>query len=94
MGVRTGECSVVVGIVACDAHDWAAEGTERNAGTASEQSAAAEISELVDEEAVLGEYDRESVCDFFGITETELGATTGGISDLVRERVALLVVER
>jgi KEOPS complex subunit Cgi121 len=93
MGVSTGECSVVVCLVDCDAHDWAASGTD-TAGTESEQSAAAEVSELLDGEDVLGAYDRESVCDFFEITERELEATRGGISDLVRERVALLVVER
>jgi len=92
MGVSTGECPVVVCVVDCDEHDWGEDGSAES--TESERAAAAEIEGLVDSEGVLGEYDRESVCEFFEITETELDATKGGISDLVRERVALLVVER
>ena len=42
----------------------------------------------------LGEYEAATVRDFFDIGDAELGATDAGIPDLVRERVALLVVER
>jgi KEOPS complex subunit Cgi121 len=93
MGVSTGECPVVVCVVDCDEHDWRGDG-DAVEPTESERNAAAEIEGLLDGEDVLGEYDREVVCDYFEITETELAATKGGISDLVRERVALLVVER
>ncbi|WP_128225890.1 KEOPS complex subunit Cgi121 [Halobacteriaceae archaeon SHR40] len=97
MGVSTGECPVVICVVDCDEHDWDGDEWGEDGSverTESERNAAAEIEGLLDAKDVLGEYDRESVCEFFEITETELDVTKGGISDLVRERVALLVVER
>jgi KEOPS complex subunit Cgi121 len=42
----------------------------------------------------LGEYDERRVREFYGIGDAELGATDAGIPALVRERVALLVVDR
>ncbi len=42
----------------------------------------------------VGDYDEALVCDFYDIGEAEREATTAGIPALVRERVALLVVER
>ncbi len=91
MGVSSGNCPVVAVVVDCETHDW--EGDEVSV-KAAETAAAAEIEGLLDTESVLGEYDAEHVRSFYDITETELAATDGGISDLVRERVALLVVER
>ena len=91
MGVSAGDCPVVVSVVDCESHDWSGENT---GSTADEQTAAGAIADLLDDERVLGEYDRGQLSDFFWITERELAATEGGISDLVRERVALLVVER
>ncbi|MFW6437053.1 MAG: KEOPS complex subunit Cgi121 [Halococcoides sp.] len=38
--------------------------------------------------------DRERVREYFEITDRELAATRGDLADLVRERVALLVVDR
>jgi KEOPS complex subunit Cgi121 len=93
MGVSTGDCPVVVCVVDCDEHDWRGD-SDSTESSENERAAAVEIEGLLDSEDVLGEYDRESVCEFFEITETELDATKSGISDLVRERVALLVVER
>jgi KEOPS complex subunit Cgi121 len=46
------------------------------------------------DESVLGDYDPERVRDFFEVTEVELAAVEGGLPDLVRERVALLDVEK
>ncbi|MBX0322432.1 KEOPS complex subunit Cgi121 [Halomicroarcula sp. F13] len=43
---------------------------------------------------VLGTYDPERVRSFFGVTDTELEATDGSLADAVRERVALLPVEK
>lgn len=60
-----------------------------------ESTAAEEVREKLASAEVLGEYDRERVAEFFRITETELAATDeAGLPGLVRERVALLVVER
>jgi len=91
MGVSPGDCPVVAVVADLDAHNWDDDAAPVSAD---EQAAAAEIAALLAGEELLGEYDRERVCDYFEITETELGATEGGIADLVRERVALLVVER
>lgn len=41
-----------------------------------------------------GPDDEERVREFYGITDRELAATAGGIADIVRERVALLDVEK
>ncbi|WP_224333366.1 KEOPS complex subunit Cgi121 [Haloprofundus halobius] len=48
----------------------------------------------LDDTATLGEYDRKHLFEFFGITERELAATDGTLSETVRERVALLDVEK
>jgi KEOPS complex subunit Cgi121 len=42
----------------------------------------------------LGEFDPGRVRGFFGVEEAELAVTSGALADLVRERVALLTVER
>ena len=60
-----------------------------------ESTAAGEVREKLAPAEVLGEYDRERVAEFFEITEMELSATAEvGLPGLVRERVALLIVER
>ncbi|MDB2244291.1 KEOPS complex subunit Cgi121 [Halorubrum ezzemoulense] len=40
------------------------------------------------------DFDEERVREFYGVTDRELTATTGGLADVVRERVALLDVEK
>ncbi len=63
--------------------------------TGGDEAGAAEVIEsLLDHEETLGEYERERVMNFFGVTETELAATSGALADLVCERVTLLVVEK
>jgi KEOPS complex subunit Cgi121 len=42
----------------------------------------------------VGDYDTERVRAFYDVGDAELAATDAGLPDLVRERVALLVVER
>lgn len=42
----------------------------------------------------LGEYDPDLVREFFDVSDCELDATAGDLTDAVRERVAMLVVER
>jgi KEOPS complex subunit Cgi121 len=63
-------------------------------GAGDEGGAAAAVADLLDPADTLGEYDPERVRDFFEVTDTELAATDGTLADLVRERVALLPVER
>jgi KEOPS complex subunit Cgi121 len=46
------------------------------------------------DESVLGDYDPERVRDFFEVGAAELAAVEGDLPDLVRERVALLDVEK
>jgi KEOPS complex subunit Cgi121 len=59
-----------------------------------EREAAADLQELVEPAETLGEYDPERVRSFFEVSETELDATEGDLAEIVRERVAMLVVER
>ncbi|ELY65256.1 KEOPS complex subunit Cgi121 [Natrinema versiforme] len=44
--------------------------------------------------STLERQDSETLCDFFEITDTERAATVASLSALVRERVALLEVEK
>ena len=59
-----------------------------------EAGAAAALRELLAPAETLGEYDPGRVRDYFGISDRELAATAGDLADIVRERVALLVVNR
>ncbi|KTG07987.1 KEOPS complex component [Haloprofundus marisrubri] len=62
-----------------------------------DESAAADavVEELsLDDTPTLGEYNRARVFEFFEISERELAAMDGTLSDAVRERVALLDVEK
>lgn len=62
----------------------------------SEDDAAAAIGDLLTPAETLGveHVDEERLLAFFGITEAERRATSAGLPDLVRERVALLDVEK
>jgi len=79
MGVSEGECPVVVAVVGGD-----------------EAAAAEAVADLdpLEPAATLGCVDHERVMDFFDVGEHELAATDGDLADLVRERVALLTVEK
>jgi len=59
-----------------------------------EGAAADELRTLLEPAETLGEYDPERVREFFDVTDRELAATDGDLSDLVCERVAMLVVDR
>lgn len=59
-----------------------------------ESAAVAAVRELLEPEQTLGTYDEDRVRSYFDITERELAATDVGIPELVRERVALLTVEK
>ncbi|WP_435155943.1 KEOPS complex subunit Cgi121 [Haladaptatus sp. DFWS20] len=80
MGVSEGEQQIVVVID----------------GLREEQEVAAveAVSDLLEPGESLGNPDRETVFDFFEISERELNATTATLADLVCERVALLEVDK
>jgi KEOPS complex subunit Cgi121 len=59
-----------------------------------ETAAATDLTDLLDPVETLGEYDPDRVRSFFDVTEAELAATEGTLADAVRERVALLPVEK
>ncbi|MDS0282807.1 KEOPS complex subunit Cgi121 [Haloarcula onubensis] len=80
MGVSEGDCPVVAVVVAESDDD-----AER---------AADDLRNLLTPAETLGGYDAERVRDFFDVGDTELAATEGTLADAVRERVALLVVEK
>jgi len=85
MGVSEGECPVVA-VVVGEASERANDDTVGGAVTP--------LRELLTPAETLGDYDAERVGEFFGVTETELEATNGTLADAVRERVALLPVEK
>jgi len=92
MGVSEGECPVVVAVVGeADRVSHGGNGGENADAT---EAAAAAVSDRLASGATLGEYDGERVRSFFDVTETELDATAGDLADAVRERVALLPVEK
>ncbi len=80
MGVSEGRTPAVVLV---DADDDATEAAAADRAAAS-----------LDAAETLGEYDETRVRSFFDVTDAELRAVDGTLADLVRERVALLVVER
>jgi len=92
MGVEAGEGPVVAVAVDLDAHSWRHGGAAEP--TDAERAAAADVAGILDEAAVLGEFDEGRVRSFFDVSEQELGATAGTLADVVHERVALLVVQR
>lgn len=59
-----------------------------------ESGAAEALEALLTPAETLGEYDPDRIRSFFEISDTELDATSGDLSDIVCERVAMLVVER
>jgi KEOPS complex subunit Cgi121 len=84
MGVGEGECPVVVVVL------------ERGAGDSmdAERAAAEAVADLLDPAETLGNYDVDRVRAFFDVGDRELAATDAGLPALVRERVALLPVEK
>ncbi|WP_254766308.1 KEOPS complex subunit Cgi121 [Salinilacihabitans rarus] len=80
MGVDEGENRVVV-LVDGDDDDG-------------EEGAIADLEALVDPGPALDQHDETTLQSFFGVTDAELAATDATLGDLVRERVALLDVEK
>ncbi|MFT4947357.1 MAG: KEOPS complex subunit Cgi121 [Natronomonas sp.] len=96
MGVSTGECPVVAVAVDTAAHDWGGDptGETDRPVTDAETEAAATLEAELDSGPVLDATDDERLRSYFDVTDRELSATDGTVSDLIRERVALLVVDR
>jgi KEOPS complex subunit Cgi121 len=84
MGLDEGRTSVAIVVTAAD-------GDERR-----EAAAADAVTERLDLGSVstLSAIDVDRVRDFFGVTDAELAAVDGDLTDLVRERVALLDVKK
>ncbi|MGB9986959.1 KEOPS complex subunit Cgi121 [Salarchaeum japonicum] len=59
-----------------------------------EPAAVDELRPLVDERDTLDSLDEPALTDFFDISDAERAATDASLTDLVRERVALLDVEK
>jgi KEOPS complex subunit Cgi121 len=59
-----------------------------------EAAAAESVAERLAPAETLEPYEKEPVCEFFGVSEDERAATDASLADLVCERVALLVVEK
>jgi KEOPS complex subunit Cgi121 len=78
MGVSEGECPVVAVVV----------------GPGDIEAATADLHERLNDGETLGQYDTERVRTFFDVSDTELTATDGTLADAVRERAALLPVEK
>ncbi|MBX0295858.1 KEOPS complex subunit Cgi121 [Haloarcula nitratireducens] len=90
MGVSGGETPVVAVVVGNETSG----GTEAAGGDDPETAAAADLRDLLAPGETLGGYDPKRVRAFFDVSDTELAATDGTLADAVRERVALLVVEK
>ena len=95
----TGSLVVVVVLVAAPPGDGERpeRPTERgHEPTDSERAAAEAVASLsaLSPAATLGEYDPERVREFFDVSGAELDAVDGDLAALVRERVALLDVEK
>ena len=80
MGVTEGTLPVAVVV------DGGADSTEAAAADA--------VAELLDPQETLGDDDPERLREFFDISAAELAAAEATLPELVRERVALLVVDR
>ncbi|WP_436925915.1 KEOPS complex subunit Cgi121 [Halosimplex amylolyticum] len=88
IGVSEGECPVVVLV---DAGDGGSGDAERDAVAAvRDMDGPATLGPA----ETLGRYDPERVREFFEVGEAELDAVDGTLADVVRERVALLDVEK
>jgi KEOPS complex subunit Cgi121 len=93
MGVGVGEVPVVV-VVDGGLDDDAAGEWGATDAAAEEAAAAAAIQDLLEPASTLGAYDAERVREFFDVADPELAAADGDLPGIVRERVALLVVEK
>ncbi|WP_440988310.1 KEOPS complex subunit Cgi121 [Haloarchaeobius baliensis] len=89
LGVGGGEAVPVVAVVVGEFPDDPFATDDREA-TAADALAA----EWTDDEVLESATDEALVCEFFDISAAERAATDASLSELVRERVSLLVVEK
>ena len=97
MGVGEGESDVVFVVHSPEGDDDAEEAAAREVRdllAASSSASQSETASASTEALAADRIDREAVMDFFDVNETELDATDATLADLVRERVALLDVEK
>ena len=96
MGVDEGETPVVVVVHDSEGEAEQSEASDSASGseTTREQAGADAVADLLDPAETLESYDDERVRGFFDVGDAELAATEGDLADLVRERVALLTVEK
>ena len=93
MGVGEGENRAVILIDAGPSDD--ADGdTDRETREAGALERVGELEAVVSRDPTLERTDDETLCAFFDVTEAERAATDASLSALVRERVALLEVEK
>ncbi|NGM68670.1 KEOPS complex component [Natronolimnobius sp. AArcel1] len=90
MGVSEGENQAVVLIDRVDPD--AEHDSEETETTALE--AVTDLEAFVEQTATLENQDEDTLCDFFDIPPAERAATDASLAALVRERVALLEVEK
>ena len=93
MGVSESETEAVILVDAVSTGNEGGNGADGNSETAALGDLAA-LEAVVATDATLGTRDERRLCDFFEITDAERGATDATLSALVRERVALLEVEK
>jgi len=93
MGVGEGENRAVILIDA-----GPSDGADGDTGGENRESRTLErvvgLEAVVSQEPTLERADAETLCAFFDVTEAERAATDASLSALVRERVALLEVEK
>ncbi|OYR47167.1 KEOPS complex subunit Cgi121 [Halorubrum sp. Ea8] len=87
LGVSEGEQRAVVLV----ADFGGVDGADR---PAADLDAAERAVERLTAPPAAAEFDRERVTEFYGVSDRELAATAGDLADVVRERVALLDVEK
>ena len=72
----------------------AVDGEEPDADETAALEELAELDAVVEREPTLESRNEETLCAFFDVTDAERGATDAPLGTLVRERVALLEVEK
>ncbi|WP_436346250.1 KEOPS complex subunit Cgi121 [Natronorubrum sp. FCH18a] len=98
MGVDEGENRSVLLVDSGSTGNEGGRDGEGGDRTAADETAVleelAELDAVVGTEAMLDSLDEETLCAFFDIADRERAATDATLSELVRERVALLEVEK
>lgn len=95
LGVSEGERSAVVLLAGFgDVSGSDRSAADLDAASEAIRALAVDSADDPDGDAIGVEFDETRVREFYGVTDRELAATNGDLADLVRERVALLDVEK